>query len=309
MTSTSHVNGIFSPVLTPFFSDWSPDTVRFVKHCRWLLKHEVGLAVFGTNSEANSLSVSEKRQLLDAAIGQGLTAARMMPGTGACSITDCIELTRHAVQAGCAGVLMLPPFYYKDVSDEGLYRAFATVIDKVADARLRIYLYHIPPVSQVSISRALIERLLGRYPGIVAGVKDSSNDPANTKMMIDEFGPRGFEVFAGSENHLLATMRAGGAGCITATANVNPAPIVNLFRTWQEADADQQQQNLDRTRAAFAKFPMIAAMKAAMAWKTGCPEWACVRAPLVELDPDQAHALTVSLNRIDFDMPGAAALR
>ena len=116
-TSPERLRGVMSPVLTPFNADLSPSPARFVKHCRWLLDQGVGLSIFGTNSEANSLSVSEKRGLLDALIEAGLPAARMMPGTGACALPDTIELTRHAVNAGCAGVLMLPPFYYKGVSD------------------------------------------------------------------------------------------------------------------------------------------------------------------------------------------------
>jgi 4-hydroxy-tetrahydrodipicolinate synthase len=295
-------------VLTPFEADHAPAPDRFVRHCRWLLDQDVGLAVFGTNSEGNSLAVGEKRQLLDVLLEAGLPASRMMPGTGACALPDTIELTRHAVRAGCGGVLMLPPFYYKGVTDEGLYRAFASVIDAVADARLRVYLYHIPQVSNVPIGLELIDRLLSRYPGIVAGVKDSSGDWSNTAAMLERFAPRGFDVFAGSENFLLANLRGGGVGCITATGNVNPGPIVRLYRQWRQADAEAQQAALDATRAAFAKFPMIAAMKAAIAWKTGNAAWCNVRAPLVELDGAQRAALQAALEAVGFELPDAAAL-
>jgi 4-hydroxy-tetrahydrodipicolinate synthase len=188
-TPVSRLSGVMSPVLTPFNSDLTPSPSRFVKHCRWLLKQEVGLAIFGTNSEANSLTVKEKASLLDALLAAGLPAAKMMPGTGTCALPDTIELTRRAVEAGCGGVLMLPPFYYKGVSDEGLYRSFARVIDAVADDRLRIYLYHIPPVSQVPITLTLIERLLKAFPGIIAGVKDSSGDWNNTAAMLKDSQP------------------------------------------------------------------------------------------------------------------------
>ena len=308
MTTAPRLKGIFSPVLTPFNPDYTPDAVRFQRHCRWLLDQDVGLAIFGTNSEANSLSVAEKRQLLDALLEAGLPAARMMPGTGACALPDTIELTRRAVQAGCGGVLMLPPFYYKGVSEEGLYRAFATVIDAVADDRLRIYLYHIPPVSQVAITRGLIARLLKAYPRAIAGMKDSSGDWNNTKAMLEEFQPQGFDVFAGSENFLLANLRGGGAGCITATGNVNPGAIVQLYKTWQNSDADAQQAKLDATRAAFAQFPMIPAMKAAVAWKSGRDAWRTVRPPLVDLNPEQQQALQASLDKVGFVMPKAETL-
>lgn len=306
--ATPRIQGVLSPVLTPFHADYTPDADRFVRHCRWLLDQGVGLAIFGTNSEANSMSVAEKRKLFDALLEAGLPPARMMPGTGCCAISDSIELTKRAVQAGTGGVLMLPPFYYKGVSDEGLYRNFATIIDAVGDARLRVYLYHIPPVSQTPITRTLVARLLKAYPGIVAGMKDSGGDWQHTQAMIEEFAPQGFDVFAGSENFLLADLRAGGPGCITATANVNPTAIVKLCKTWQQADADAQQQALDATRAAFAQFPLIAAMKAAIAWKTGRRDWVHVRPPLVDLTAEQQQVLQASLEKLGFSMPGAAAL-
>lgn len=308
MTATSRMQGVLSPVLTPFHADYTPDADRFIRHCRWLLDQEVGLAIFGTNSEANSMSVAEKRKLFDALLEAGIPAARLMPGTGCCAISDSIELTRRAVQAGVGGVLMLPPFYYKGVSDEGLYRNFATIIDAVGDDSLRVYLYHIPPVSSTPIPRAVVARLLKSYPGIVAGMKDSGGDWKHTQAMIEEFGPQGFDVFAGSENFLLADLRAGGPGCITATANVNPTAIVHLYKTWKQADADEQQQKLDATRAAFAQFPMIPAMKAAIAWKTGRKDWVNVRPPLVDLDAQQQRALQAALDKVGFTMPNARAL-
>lgn len=308
MANPARMHGIFSPVLTPFNADLSPDPERFIKHCRWLIDQDVSLAVFGTNSEANSLSVSEKRSMLDALLQAGVPASRLMPGTGACALPDAIELTKHAVTAGCGGVLMLPPFYYKGVSDEGLYRAFATVIDRVADARLKVYLYHIPPVSNVPITYALIERLLKAYPEAIAGIKDSSGDWNNTAGMLERFQPQGFNVFAGSENFLLANLRGGGAGCITATGNVNPGPIVKLYKGWQGADADAQQAGLDATRAVFAKFPMIPAMKAAIAWKSGRAAWGTVRPPLVDLNAEQQASLQQALDAVGFVLPNAQAL-
>lgn len=302
------LEGIFSPVLTPFLDDGSPDFVRFTRHCRWLLDQEVGLAIFGTNSEANSLSLTEKRALLDSLLEAGLPSTRMMPGTGACALPDTIELTRHAVSSGCSGVLMLPPFYYKGVSDEGLYRAFSTVIDKVANEQLRVYLYHIPAVSGIAISHSLIDRLLKAYPQVVAGIKDSSGDWDNTLKMIERFGPEGFSVFAGSENFLLATMRRGGAGCITATGNVNPGPIVRLYKTWRDSDADAQQKQLDAHRAAFAQFVMIPAMKSAISARSGRADWSRVRPPLVELSAEQSKSLEASLAGVSFNMPNASAL-
>ena len=304
MSTQERITGVLSPVVTPFKADLSPDPERFIRQCRWLLSQNVGLAVFGTNSEANSLATEEKVELLDRLVGAGVDAARMMPGTGCCALPDSVRLTAHAMKLGCAGVLMLPPFYYKGVSDDGLFRSFAEVIERVGDRRLRVYLYHIPPVSQVAITVPLIERLLKAYPGIVAGAKDSSGDWSNTKAYIDNFAAQGFDVFPGSETFLLQGMRAGGVGCISATANVNPAAISRLFATWREADADSQQERLNEIRGIFAKQPMIPALKAAIAHYGGDASWATVRPPLVELGPQQKASLAADLDRAGFTMPG-----
>jgi 4-hydroxy-tetrahydrodipicolinate synthase len=298
------LKGVLSPVVTPFRADYAPDADRLIRHCRWLLRNNVGLAVFGTNSEGNSLSVEERMELLDRLIEAGINPDRLLPGTGGCALSDSVRLSAYAVKRGCAGVLMLPPFYYKGVSDEGLYRNFAEVIEQIGDARTRIYLYHIPPVSQVPITIALIERLLKAYPRNVAGIKDSSGDWNNTQAMLTAFAGTDFAIFAGSEPFLLATMRGGGAGCISATANVNPGPIYELFASWQDADADAQQAALDVVRRTFQKYPMIPALKQAIAHWSSEPGWAKLRPPLVELSDGQASSLIANLKQCGFDMPG-----
>ena len=304
------ITGVLSPVLTPFKADLSPDTERFVRQCKWLIANKVGLAVFGTNSEANSLAAGERMELLEKLVEAGVDPARMMPGTGCCALTDSVRLTEHAVKLGCAGVLMLPPFYYKGVSDDGLFRNFAEIIERVGDARLRIYLYHIPPVAVIGISRNLVERLLKAYPTAIAGMKDSSGNWNNTKTMLDAFAKSGFDVFAGSESFLLANMRNGGAGCISATANVNPAAIDKLYREWRNGDADEQQTALNVVRDAFGKkYTMISALKQAVAHFSGDPQWATVRPPLDSLTGEQATSLIAELKQIDFTMPGLKEMR
>jgi len=304
MNDHPRIAGVLSPVVTPFKSDLSPDPERFIRHCRWLLSQNVGLAVFGTNSEANSLSVEEKIDLLDRLVGAGLDPARLMPGTGCCALPDSVRLTAHAMKLGCGGVLMLPPFYYKGVTDEGLFRNFAEVIERVGEARLRVYLYHIPPVAQVPITLGLVERLLAVYPAQTAGMKDSSGDWSNTKAFLDAFATAGFDVFAGSETFLLQNMRHGGRGCISATANVNPGAIARLFDTWRGADADAQQARLDEIRGIFQKHPMIPALKAAIAHHAGDAPWATVRPPLVALAAEPARTLRAELDQKGFAMPG-----
>jgi 4-hydroxy-tetrahydrodipicolinate synthase len=304
MSDTPRIKGVLSPVVTPFTPDLAPDPERFVRQCRWLLSQNVGLAVFGTNSEANSLSIDEKVELLDRLVGSGLDPARMMPGTGHCALTDSVRLTAHAVKLGCGGVLMLPPFYYKGVSDDGLFRSFAEIIERVGEARLRVYLYHIPPVAQVPITLGLVERLLKAYPNQVAGMKDSGGDWKNTQAFLDAFAKNGFDVFPGAETFLLQGMRHGGAGCISATANVNPAAIARLYDTWQAAGADAQQTRLDEIRGIFAGFPMIPALKAAVAHWSGQESWRTVRPPLVALTPEQSASLVARLEQAKFTMPG-----
>ena len=306
MTQAPRIRGVLSPVVTPFKRDLSPDPERFIAQCKWLLTQNCGLAVFGTNSEANSLSVNERIALLDALLAADVDPARMMPGTGCCALTDTVRLTEHAVKAGCAGGLMLPPFYYKDVSEDGLYRTFSEIIERVGDSRLRIYLYHIPPVAVVGIKPGLVERLMKQYPSAIAGMKDSSGDWNNSKMMLDAFAKSGFDVFVGSESFLLANMKNGGAGCISATANVNPAAIDKLYREWSGANADAQQQALDVVRKTVGQYVMIPALKAVVAHYTNEPEWATVRPPLTELTAAQAKNVIDGLKKLDFDMPGLA---
>jgi len=267
------------------------------------------------------MSAEERMTLLDALVAVGIDPSRMMLGTGCCSITETVELTAHAVEHGCAGVLMLPPFYYKTVSQEGLYRYFSEVVQRVGDARLKIYLYHIPPVAIVGITPKLVERLLKAYPATIAGMKDSSGDWTNTKTFLDAFAVRGgravsgFDVFIGSESFLLANMRNGGVGTISATANVNPGAIHEFYAACteqsklenRESELEDLQARLNVVREIFSnrKFPsMIASLKQAIAIYGNDPAWARLRPPLVELTPEQAEALSAELKAIGFAMPG-----
>ena len=317
--ASQRIRGVLAPVVTPFEADLAPDHKRFIRHCQWLVSQNCGLAPFGTTSEANSMSKGERTSLLDALIAAGIDPSRMMPGTGCCSIIETVELTTHAVKHGCAGVLMLPPFYYKDVREEGLYRYFSEVVQRVGDARLRIYLYHIPPVAIVGITTKLVERLLKAYPNAIAGMKDSSGDWNNTKTFLDAFeesgrsSRTGFDVFVGSETFLLANMRNGGAGTISATANVNPAAIYELYAGCveqlkfenRESNLEQLQAQLNVVREIFSsrKSPsMIAALKQAIAIYANDPEWGKVRPPLVELTTEEAKLLSAELKAIGFAM-------
>lgn len=287
-------SGVLSPVLTPFDRDLNPDGGRFVEFCGRLLEEGcTGLAVFGTTSEANSLGLDEKRALLEALVEGGVDPAKLMPGTGSSALSDCARLTKAAVEAGCGGVLLLPPFYYKAVDDEGLFAFVSEVIQRVGDSRLKIYLYHIPPVAVVGYSLPLIERLLKAYPETIVGLKDSSGDWSNTKAILDAFP--GLGVFCGSEVFLLDTLRSGGAGSITATANINAGAIRHLYDNWQSEEADDLQAAVTEFRKALQQKPAIPAMKALLAESEGHEAWRLTRPPLRPLSAEEGRALAEAL--------------
>jgi 4-hydroxy-tetrahydrodipicolinate synthase len=252
------------------------------------------------------MSSVEKMTLLDCLAEAGVETARMMPGTGCCALSDTVQLTSHAVSLGCAGTLMLPPFFYKGVSDDGLFAYYSEVIQAVASDELKIYLYHIPPFSQVPLSVALVDRLVSAYPNTVVGIKDSSGDWNNTLAYNQQQWPD-FRVFCGSESFLLQNLQHGGAGCISATANVNAAAIQRLCDNWQTPQADSLQAELNPIRNIFQSFPMIAALKAATSLYAGDPEWLRVRPPLLPLDNQQLDQLQAQLSAANFQMQGLQA--
>jgi 4-hydroxy-tetrahydrodipicolinate synthase len=293
--------GVLVPVLTPFTASGEPDAARFTAFCRWLLDQGAGgLAIFGTTSEANSMSPAERMGLLDHLVEAGIPAEKLMPGTGACAMTDAAALVRHAVGHGCGGVLMLPPFYYKPVSDDGIFAFISGVIDRVGATALRMYLYHIPPMAVVGYSLDLVGRLIRAYPQTVVGLKDSSGDWSNTAALLDRYP--GFAVFPGSEGFLLAALRKGGAGCITSTGNINVRGIAKLYTNWQGPQADALQAEVSKVRQTVLNYPAVPALKRIVAHFHNDPAWAAVRPPLVPLGEAQSAALIADLAKIGFTL-------
>jgi 4-hydroxy-tetrahydrodipicolinate synthase len=303
--SNNELGSVLTPVTTPFNPDLSPDFKMLEKHCRWLLSEGSGLAIFGTNSEGNSLSVEEKIDLLDRLVDAGLPAARMMPGTGSCALPDAVRLSKRATERGCGGVLMLPPFYYKSPPEEGLYRFVAEVIDRVGNDALRIYLYHIPPVAQVGFSLDLIERLIKAFPKVVVGIKDSSGDFAHTRQLLARFP--GWGTYCGNEINLVEAMGLGAVGCISATCNVNAGRIVTLSESWDKEGADALQAEINALRAAVTTLPMIPALKSLAGRFHGSESFRIVRPPLTTLAPQQEAALFAAADAHDFSMRPRAA--
>lgn len=294
-------SGVLVPVLTPFTGSGEPDAARFTAFCRWLLDQGAGgLAIFGTTSEANSMSPAERMGLLDHLVEAGIPAEKLMPGTGACAMTDAGALVRHAVGHGCGGVLMLPPFYYKPVSDDGIFAFVSGVIDKVGSPALRVYLYHIPPVAVVGYSLDLVGRFIEAYPQTVVGLKDSSGDWNNTAALLDRYP--GFAIFPGSEVFLLDALRKGGAGCITASGNVNVSGIAKLYANRQGPQADALQAQVTTVRNTLQRYPMVPALKRVVAHFHEDPAWASVRPPMLPLDQTQSAALIADLAKIGFSL-------
>ena len=281
--------GVIAPILTPFRDNGHPDASRFVDHAHWLLADGcTGLAPFGTTGEATSLGLEERMALLELLINGGVNPSKLMPGTGLSALPNTIRLTKHAIDMGCAGVMVLPPFYYKAVSDDGIFAYFSEIIESIGDDRLKIYLYHIPPVAVVGFSIDLVGRLIKAFPDTVVGLKDSSGDWNNTKALLDAYPD--FTVFPGSEVFLLDGLRNGAAGCITATGNVNARMIRNVYDNWQEDGADALQKEITSVRECIQARPMIPMLKAIIAHYRGDPGWAYVRPPFEALDASEAKA-------------------
>lgn len=303
MSATLH--GVFAAVLTPQAANGGADMARMVAHCRWLLANGCdGLSVLGTTGEANSFTVGERIEMVDSLVAAGIPPETMMPGTGCCAIADTVRLTRAALDAGVTRCLVLPPFYYKNVSDDGLFAAFSEVVQRVGDERLRVYLYHFPQMSGVPLGAALIERLRKAYPVVMAGTKDSSGDVDN--MISNARAFPDFAVLAGSDEALLPLLRAGGAGCITAVANVAAflaAEVVAAFRAGDDETAAAAQARLSRVRQTIYGYPLSAALKDLMARHTGDGGWRRIRPPLVELPHEDADALSAALAGLPFQPP------
>ncbi len=243
--SARMLQGVLAAVLTPMREDLSVDRAAYAAHCRRLLDEGAhGLGIFGTTGEANSLSVAERVSAWEGLVEDGIPPEVLLPGTGACALPDAVELARAALAVGAPGVLALPPFYYKGVSDDGLFRFFAELIERVGDDRLKLFLYHIPPMAQVGFTPELIGRLLEAYPGVVAGTKDSAGDAERIERPCRDFPD--LTVFAGSERFLLDTLRWGGDGCISATCNVTAAQSRRVYDLWAAGDerADAEQASL-----------------------------------------------------------------
>jgi len=294
--------GIYAAVVTPVDDTGAISIERYCRHARWLLRQGcAGLGVFGTTSETQAFSVAERQAGLDAFMASGLPAEKLILGIGCCARSDTVALARHALGHGLTDCLMLPPFFYKSNTDEGLYRAFAEVIDAVADDRFALLLYHFPQMSGVPVTKPVIERLMKTYPGTLKGIKDSSGDWQHTAGLIESFP--GLSIYSGADSQLLQNLRAGGAGTFSAAANLAAGHSAEVFEAWakgREAAAEAGLKLVAAVRRVLGDYPLIPAVKHVIADGRNDPVWRTVRPPLVELDEASGQALVAALDAVGY---------
>jgi 4-hydroxy-tetrahydrodipicolinate synthase len=292
MTAPKPLRGVIAPTLTPFNDDMSIARDLYIAHAkRCLADGCVGLAPFGTTSEALSVGIDERMETLEALVAAGVPASCLIPGTGLTSLPDTLRLTRHAVELGCAGVLVLPPFYFKDVADDGLYEYFRRLVDGAADDRLQIYLYHIPQVAGVGIPVDLVRRLHRDFPQTIVGIKDSTGDWENTRALL---GIEGLIVYPGSELPLMEALELGAMGAISATANINAggiAEVIRLFDAGDKVAAAAVHETVKKFRLTVQGYAPIPAQKRLIALATGDARWANTRPPLLPMSIADGQAL------------------
>ncbi len=306
MMKNALFGGVNAAALTAMNADLSVDLDRMAAHCRWLLANGCnGLAILGTTGEANSLGVDERIGVMEGLVGRGVSAKVLMPGTGTPAIPDTVKLTRAAESLGCRGALLLPPFFYKNPSDDGLFAYFSEVIQRVG-GDIKIYLYHFPAQSAVPFGIDLIARLLKAYPGKVKGIKDSSGDFANTKSYADHFARDGFEVYCGDDSALQPLLAAGGAGCITAAANVGCAVSATVYSNWNNQLGADTSATLSAIRKAVTSAALIPGLKALVARNTGDDAWLNIRPPHLKLSAEAAAKLFATFDACGLTLAKAA---
>jgi 4-hydroxy-tetrahydrodipicolinate synthase len=296
------MRGIHAAVITPVENSGGISIERLARHCRWLLRQGChGLAIFGTTSEAQAFSIDERKATLDALLASGLEPDLLSIGTGLCARADTVSLTKHALAAGCTNILMLPPFFYKNVPDDGVFAAFAEVIEAVGDERMDIYLYHFPQMSAVPINKPVIERLLKTYPSVVKGLKDSSGNWEHAKDLVESFP--GFEVFVGSDKQLLDLLETGGQGTISAAANLNceaSRAVFDAFEAGDMAAAKDGMTMVTAVREALEGYPLIPAIKYVISEGMHDEVWQTVRPPLMRLDEAEGRKLVEALDECGY---------
>ena len=299
--------GVNAAVLTAMRDDFSVDLDRMAAHCRWLLLANGcnGLAILGTTGEANSLGVSERIAVMEGLVERGIPAARLLPGVGTPALTDTVLLARRAAELGCRGVLVLPPFFYKNPSEDGLFAYFDQVIQRIG-GDTSVFLYHFPAQSAVPFTLDLVARLLRAYPGVIKGIKDSSGDFANTAAYVEHFAQDGFEVYCGDDGHLHRLLQIGGAGSISAASNVTSAVNAQVYAGWDQPAGVVAQEVLGMLRQVVTSTALIPGLKALVARHTGDDAWLNIRPPHLRLEQADVDKLFAAFDACGVSLAEAA---
>ena len=292
-------HGVWSAALTPLTPDLSIDYAGLLNYANLLLKggcHGIGL--FGTTGEANSFALEERMRGLESLLKGGISPTSIMVGTGCCALPDTVTLTQHALNHGVHKILLLPPFYYKNVTDEGLFNSFSEIIDRTASSALALYLYHFPAMSQTPISIGLISKLREAFPKLIAGVKDSSGKIEHSLELASEFPD--LSIFPGNETYLFAALEGGCAGVISATANANSQGIRDIFNGWLNGDTQTRnlQEHAFAIREVFGRHPLVPALKQYASWEFNDDSWLRLRPPLTNLSLSDLETLRTDLDAL-----------
>ena len=290
------IKGLIAPILTPFDKQLKLDQKMYNDLAKDLLNNGCsGLAPFGTTGEALSVGNDERMDALEGLIKSGIDPDILIPGTGLCNLPDTIKLTKHAIDIGCHGVMTLPPFYFKGMTDDGLFEYFEKLIEGVNTNKLKIYLYHIPQVCGVGLSIDLVRKLKSSFPETIVGIKDSSGVWNNTEALLKI---KNLIVYPGAELPVIEAIKLGAPGCISATANLNSKDIASVIdlchsKNWDEAE--KLQKKVKSVRLLFQDYAPIPAQKALLAIQTKNPMWNNLRPPFQQISKEKSAELANTL--------------
>lgn len=309
MTQTSKTNsskarrGIYAAAVSPFNVDGSLNAGKLIAYCQHLMSDGGcdGVAPTGTTGEGTSIAMSDRLALPGAFAEAGIASDRVIFGTGAPASGDCVALSRAAIEAGFPNVLVLPPFYYKNPSDDGLYAYFANLVEKIGRDDLRVYLYHFPMMSATPLSTSLVVRLRDAFGPVIAGLKDSSGDFEQSRAFLEATGgvAQDFDVFPSSEAMLWDGKALGAAGVISGSTNAFGAKAQTALQAAEGAARSAAMSDVRAARTMASKYPLMATMKQIEAWRSGDDNWTRMAPPLVPLTAAQKTALRADLDALE----------
>ena len=292
------IHGTYCAALTPLREDYSIDKELFLDHCNNLLSQNLdGLAIFGTTGEANSYSIDEKIELIEYLLENNIKAEKIIPGTGLCSIKDTVKFTKSVANLKVRAVLVLPPFYYKNIQNDGVVEYYKRVCEEVEENNFHFILYNIPQTTGVTINFDIIEKLITKFPNNIVGMKDSSGDLDSMLKTIKYFNE--FSVFSGSDSLALKACKRGGAGAITAASNISGKLLVyiinNYKKEYQIPNFQEFQYLQEQIRTTLLSHEPISTLKAFLSIKNNNSKWNRVNTPLTTIQNPSNNKTIISL--------------